>query len=177
MSIEYKFECEYIERSMEEIESKLNIDNALILEFGNRKDKEGIGSTSLIKVNNKICNKYKFEERSSNNIYFLFDNEFKCQYVGKKANKKGINERLKLHLLTNNKYRYDFNIKKWNIKNNGTSSCIMKVCDYLDKQEMNKKIVYVITCNIEPEYMVESMEVYFIKKFKQDGAMNWLKRQ
>lgn len=99
----------------------------------------------------------------SNNIYFLFDKDFVCQYVGKKGNNEGINYRLGLHLLKNDTKQ--------------THSCIDEVCKYLNNINNSKRIIYVITFKIEPSYMAESVESYFIDYYRKINGAKWVKRK
>lgn len=140
----------------------LNEDNAIKLVFDNTKKATKYG-THIISVNGNIVNNdYKFSEFKSNNIYFFFDENFVCQYVGKKGNEKGISYRLGLHLLKN-----ETTIK----------SSIDKICDYLNNINNHERVIYVITFRIEPSYMAEGVESYFIDYFRRKNGAKWVKRK
>lgn len=161
MSFNFKFNNQ-LQTDMDNIKMNLIKSNAIELVFDNTKTATEQG-THLISVNGKSVNSnYEFSEPKDNNIYFLFDNNFVCQYVGKKANQEGINYRLKLHLL----------------KNETTiSSAIKRVCDYLNLISNGKKNIYLITFRIEPSYMAESVESYFIDYFRNKGGGQWILRK
>ncbi|HAT4363396.1 hypothetical protein [Clostridium perfringens] len=162
MSVSFNFNKQ-IQNDMVSILSDLNINKATKLEFSSKNKATKFG-TNLIKVDEKVVNSnYKFSFPAGDNIYFLFDENFKCQYVGKKANKKGINYRLKLHLLKNG-------TKK-------TKSAINSVCKYLNDINGRNRVIYVITFNIEPSYMAEATESYFIDYFKNKGLAEWVLRK
>lgn len=161
MSLNFKFNNQ-LQTDMDNIKMNLIKSNAIELVFNNKKTATEQG-THLISVNGKPVNsKYNFLEPMDNNIYFLFDNNFVCQYVGKKANQEGINYRLKLHLLKNE---------------TKISSAIKSVCKYLNEITNSKRIIYLITFRIEPSYMVESVESYFIDYFRDNGGGQWILRK
>lgn len=162
MSLYFKFNNQ-LQIDMNNILMKLNKTTAIELEFDNTKNATERG-TYLISVDGKRVNiNYQFSEPNYNNIYFLFDKDFVCQYVGKKGNNEGINYRLGLHLLKNDTKQ--------------THSCIDEVCKYLNNINNSKRIIYVITFKIEPSYMAESVESYFIDYYRKINGAKWVKRK
>lgn len=83
-----------------------------------------------------------------NNVYFIFDNNGDCQYAGVKADKNGINYRLKLHMINNNTA--------------GTKSCISKLLYDVAKKPLADQFVHYISYLIEPDWMATAVESYFI---------------
>lgn len=161
MSLNFKFNNQ-LQTDMNNIRVNLIKSNAIELVFDNTKiaTKEG---THLIKVDGKPVNNYSFSEPPHNNIYFFFDKDFKCQYIGKKSDGKQINTRLGLHLLEN--------------KKGSPASCIQAVCDYLNGITNNKRIIYIITLKVDPSYMAEGVESYFIDYYRNKGQAEWVKRK
>ncbi|QMS84835.1 hypothetical protein [Candidatus Xianfuyuplasma coldseepsis] len=105
----------------------------------------------------------KVLEPSSNNIYFIFDNLGRCQYIGKKENKKGINTRIKSHIVQNTQAK--------------TKSCIKKIYDYIMTLPIPSRFVYYKSFLIEPHWMAPAVESYFITLFKKKGEAKWVKRK
>ena len=143
------------------IEEYLFEDNAIKLEFDANKEatKE---NTHLTKVNGKDLNEITVPD--NHNVYFIFDKDFKCRYVGKKGDNEGINYRLKLHLVSNMTEK----------NKSPTWSCIDKVCDYLNKES---RILYLITISVKPSFMAEGIESYLIDHFREKGEADWGKRK
>ena len=143
------------------IKKHLLQENAIKLEFDADKPstKE---NTHLTKVDDNDSSEITVPD--NHNIYFIFDKGFKCRYVGKKGDKEGINYRLKLHLVSNMTEK----------NKNRTWSCIDKVCDYLNNES---KILYLITISVEPNFMAEGVESYFIDHFREKGGADWVKRK
>lgn len=148
-----------VENKMEEIKNWLVQDNALKLEFSGT---HVTSSTGLAMVNGVIKNKIEVPE--SHNVYFIFDEKFKCKYVGKKSYKETINYRINLHLVANQTLDNE----------HPTLSKIVEVCDYLNS---GYKVMYLITCEIKPKYMVESVESYFIDFYRGKEEADWVQRK
>ena len=146
---------------MTPIKKYLSEENAIKLEFDADKSstKE---NTHLTKVDDKNLNEITVP--NNHNIYFIFDKDFKCRYVGKKGDNEGINYRLKLHLVSNMTGK----------NKRPTWSCIGKVCDYLNNES---KILYLITISVEPSFMAEGVESYFIDYFRGKGEADWVKKK
>lgn len=142
------------------IEEYLLKENAIELEFDTT-NMATPSDTQLIKIDGEVG---EIEVPTHNNLYFIFDKDFKCRYVGKKGTKESINGRLKLHLKANNTLNNE----------NPTYSCIKEVCDYINAKN---KMLYLITLCIEPSFMAEGVESYFIDYFKGKGEANWVKRK
>lgn len=141
---------------MTPIKAYLLKENAIELEFDTTKVAT-TSDTQLMKVDGK---KTTIKVPTQNNIYFIFDKDFRCRYVGKKGTEKTINSRLKLHLKANN-----------TLKNKKpTYSCIKKVCEYVNAKN---KTLYLITLCIEPSFMAEGVESYF----RGIGEADWVKRK
>ena len=140
----------------------LRKENAIELEFDTTKVATP-SDTQLMKVDGE---KTEINVSPQNNVYFIFDQDFKCRYVGKKGTKENINSRLKLHLKANETLN----------NSNPTSSCIREVCSYINSSIKNKTM-YVITLCIEPSFMAEGVESYFIDYFREKGEADWVKRK
>lgn len=154
------FSFEDITSQMTPIKDYLLKENAIELEFDITKAAT-TSDTQLVKVDGK---KAKIKVPTQNNVYFIFDKDFRCRYVGKKGTEKTINSRLKLHLKANNTLK----------KKNPTYSCIKKVCEYVNAKN---KTLYLITLCIEPNFMAEGVESYFIDHFRGKGEADWVKRK
>lgn len=154
------FYFENIITEIEPIENYLLKENAIELEFDTTNDAKA-SDTHLIKVDGK---EGEIKVPSRNNLYFIFDKDFKCRYVGKKGNNENINNRLKLHLKVN---------KTINNKN-PTCSCIKKVCDYVNAKNQT---LYLITICVQPSFMAEGVESYFIDEFRKRGEADWVERK
>lgn len=154
--------CDFtsIESEMIEISSLLCISNAIKLQFDKSKAAT-IDCTNLLYVDNQKNNQIKVS--SKDNVYFIFDKNFKCCYVGKKDS-RGINYRLKLHLVSNQTHK---NISP-------TYSCINEVCNYINSGD---DTLFLITLCIKQNYMVEAVESYFIDYFRNKSEAIWVKRK
>lgn len=162
MGIYYKFNNQ-LQVDMENIKRNLTKSNSIKLVFDYNK-KATIEGTHLISVDGvNVGSKYVFSVPSSHNIYFIFDESFNCQYIGKKSTKRGINARLGLHLLEN--------------KTKTTKSAIIQVCNYLNSIIGRYRIIYLITVEIEPSYMAEGVESYFIDYFRAKNCGKWVLRK
>lgn len=160
MSNKFTFDNQ-LQTDMDNICKQLTKENAVKLVYENKKATEFCTNLKTVNGNPINCN-YKFSFNSDENIYFLFDKDFKCQYIGKKGDSDGINYRLGLHL----------------IKNTTTiSSTIESVCNYLNSINTYQRIIYVITYKIEPSYMAEGVESYFIDYFRNIGDARWVLRK
>lgn len=146
---------------MELITAYLLKENAIELEFDITKTAT-TDDTQLIKVEGQ--DKKSINVSTKDNVYFIFDKDFKCRYIGKKGTKDNINYRLNLHLKANNTLGNP----------NPTSSCIKEVCDYINQKN---KTLYLITLCVEPNFMSEGVESYFIDYFREKGAADWVKRK
>lgn len=155
------FDFKDVVPKMAPIEEYLSIANAIKLEFDANKvsTKE---NTHLTKVKGKDLSEITVPD--NHNVYFIFDKDFKCRYVGKKGDKEGINYRLKLHLVSNMTEK----------NKSPTWSCIKKVCSYLNKES---KILYLITISVEPSFMAEGVESYFIDHFREIKEADWVERK
>ncbi|UEL48296.1 hypothetical protein [Terrisporobacter hibernicus] len=161
MSLYFEFNSQ-LQTDLKNIYMNLNKDNAIKLVFDNTKQATKSGTHIISVDGNIVKHDYKFSYSKNNNIYFLFDENFICQYVGKKGNEKGINYRLGLHL----------------VKNETTiGSSIDKICHYLNNINNRERAIYVITFRIEPSYMAEGVESYFIDYFRSKNGAKWLKRK
>lgn len=100
MSLYFEFNSQ-LQIDMKNIYMNLKRDNAIKLVFDNTKQATKSGTHIISADGNVVNSDYKFSESKKNNIYFLFDENFDCQYVGKKGNEEGINYRLGLHLVKN----------------------------------------------------------------------------
>ena len=100
---------------------------------------------STIQMNASIS---QVKQPVHNNVYFIFDNNGDCQYAGVKEDKKGINYRLKLHMITNSTAK--------------TDSCIIKLLTDIASKPLKDQVVYYITYSIEPDWMATAVESYFI---------------
>ena len=149
-----------IESKMMEILKLLCVSNAIKLEFDMSKKATNV-CTNLLYVDSKKINQIKVPP--NDNVYFIFDKNFKCCYVGKKDS-KGINYRLKLHLVSNQTYK--------NI--NPTYSCINEVCNYINS---GNDTLFLITLCINEIYMIEAVESYFIDYFRNKSEAIWVKRK
>jgi hypothetical protein len=127
------------------------LDN-IFLTFTNYKKFSSVVYTNPISVTQMNGNITKIKEPVHNNVYFIFDNNGSCQYVGIKENKKNINYRLKLHMLSN--------------KSAGTKSCISKLLSDILLKPATDQLVYYITYEVEPNWMATAVESYFIEYFK-----------
>ena len=161
MSENFKFNSQ-LGKDMNSIYDKLDKKKAIKLVFHNKKTATTSGTHIISVDGKKVKSNYEFSEPKTNNIYFLFDEKFDCQYVGKKANQEGINYRLGLHLLKNE---------------TSISSSIDRICDYLNNINNRERVIYVITFKIEPSYMAESVESYFIDYFRNQNNAKWVKRK
>ena len=155
------FSFDDIAQKMIPIEQYLSIKNAIKLEFDATQIATADG-THLIKINGE--NATEINIASENNIYFIFDHEFLCRYVGKKGNNEGISYRLNLHLVKNSTYK----------NKRQTFSCIEEVCKYINQKN---DTLYLITACITPGFMVEGIESYFIDYFREKGEADWVKRK
>ena len=155
------FSFDDIAQKMIPIKQFLSIKNAIKLEFDTTQIATADG-THLIKINGK--NATEIHIAPENNIYFLFDQEFLCRYVGKKGNNEGINYRLNLHLVKNSTYK----------NKSQTFSCIEEVCKHINQKN---DTLYLITACITPSFMVEGVESYFIDYFREKGEADWVKRK
>lgn len=161
MSLYFKFN-DQLKTDMQSILMNLNKENAIKLVFDNKKEAKKCGTHLITVDGTNVNNNYKFQEPKKNNVYFFFDKDFNCQYIGKKGNQEGINYRLGLHLL----------------KNETTiSSAIDKVCEYLNGIQTGQRIIYIITFEINPSYMAEGVESYFIDWFRNKGGAEWISRK
>ena len=157
----YGFNENQLDNDMNNIYKNLTKQNAtkLIFDCNQIATRKG---TNLIEVNGfKVKNNFTFSVAKDHNIYFIFNENFECEYVGKAMDNK-INESLNYHLIKNN--------------TNGRASAIDEVCNYLNGINGNRGIIYLITFEIQPLCMVAAVESYFIEKFKNLGLCNWRKR-
>ncbi|EJT6341597.1 hypothetical protein QTG94_10935 [Clostridium perfringens] len=160
MSLYFAFNKQ-LEVDMNNIRMNLRKENAIKLVF----DKDKVASkynTNLLYVDGiRVPDDYKFSFDENNNVYFMFDENFKCQYVGKKNG--GINTRLGLHLLKN-------------VKEN-PASAIKSICEYLNSIKNRDRVIYLITITIKQSYMAEGVESYFIDYFRANKLATWVKRK
>jgi hypothetical protein len=117
---------------------------------------------STIQMNASIS---QVKQPVHNNVYFIFDYNGNCQYIGVKENMTGINNRLKLHMIENNSA--------------GTKSCITLLLQDLLSSPPPNQYVYYITYSIEPKWMATAVESYFIDFFrqKQPAQARWVGRK
>ena len=118
---------------MNNIKQDLILKNATTLVFDNTKiaSRKDTNLLSINGVNWDSTTPLPFPK--DHNLYFIFDNKFKCRYVGKKSTGDGINVRLSQHLRKNGK---------------STVSIIEDVCNYINNQTKAQNIIYVITFKI-----------------------------
>lgn len=123
------------------------------IEYDLSKTKTIVGKKTVLPVKFNGINLDK-----DDNLYFIFDCFSKLRYVGIKDDSKA-HLRLNDHLVDSNlssKYK----------------TCLEFVINYIEIEKKNK--LYILTTKVTPEYMLKSVEKYFIESFwlKQEAQWN-----
>lgn len=91
------------------------------------------------------------------NLYILFDDNYDCRYVGIRGSEK-IESRLNEHLVKGN-----------TSGTVGTQSKIEKVMNYYNS---GKRTIYLLTIDVQPEYMSKAFESWLINHFWEQSSAN-----